>query len=153
MSKYFHTQVKELGKPAMSLFEPDVATKKATFGMSWFWFPEAQFGCAKGVIRTRVGYAGGSKKNPTYYSLGDHTETIGKKNQTIILLARHYFELFFAKLVFYFFFPPIQMLIMILMSPIMQKCWICFGIITIPQSNAKGNTCQQFSIMTKNKKI
>jgi peptide-methionine (S)-S-oxide reductase len=28
------------------------------------------------VIRTRVGYAGGSKDNPTYYSLGDHTETV-----------------------------------------------------------------------------
>jgi len=28
------------------------------------------------VIRTRVGYAGGSKPNPTYHSLGDHTETI-----------------------------------------------------------------------------
>jgi len=28
------------------------------------------------VIRTRVGYAGGSKENPTYYSLGDHTETL-----------------------------------------------------------------------------
>ena len=24
----------------------------------------------------RVGYAGGSKKNPSYYSLGDHTETV-----------------------------------------------------------------------------
>lgn len=30
----------------------------------------------KGVIRTRVGYAGGTKANPTYYSLGDHSETI-----------------------------------------------------------------------------
>jgi len=29
-----------------------------------------------GVIRTRVGYAGGSTDNPTYYNLGDHTETI-----------------------------------------------------------------------------
>jgi methionine-S-sulfoxide reductase len=29
-----------------------------------------------GVIRTRVGYAGGQKKNPTYHSLGDHSETI-----------------------------------------------------------------------------
>ncbi len=29
-----------------------------------------------GVIRTRVGYAGGTKENPTYHSLGDHTETI-----------------------------------------------------------------------------
>jgi len=27
-------------------------------------------------VRTRVGYAGGKKKNPTYHSLGDHTETI-----------------------------------------------------------------------------
>jgi peptide-methionine (S)-S-oxide reductase len=28
------------------------------------------------VVRTRVGYAGGTKKGPSYYSLGDHTETI-----------------------------------------------------------------------------
>jgi peptide-methionine (S)-S-oxide reductase len=27
------------------------------------------------VIRTRVGYAGGVKKNPTYHDLGDHTES------------------------------------------------------------------------------
>jgi len=28
------------------------------------------------VVRTRVGYAGGTQKDPTYYKLGDHTETI-----------------------------------------------------------------------------
>jgi len=28
------------------------------------------------VVRTRVGYAGGTKQNPTYYDLGDHAETI-----------------------------------------------------------------------------
>jgi len=28
------------------------------------------------VVRTRVGYAGGTKKNPSYHQLGDHTETI-----------------------------------------------------------------------------
>ena len=28
------------------------------------------------MIRTRVGYAGGTRKNPTYHSLGDHTETV-----------------------------------------------------------------------------
>ena len=28
------------------------------------------------MIRTRVGYAGGTMKNPTYHNLGDHTETI-----------------------------------------------------------------------------
>ena len=29
-----------------------------------------------GVLRTQAGYAGGTKKNPSYYNLGDHTETI-----------------------------------------------------------------------------
>jgi methionine-S-sulfoxide reductase len=28
------------------------------------------------VIRTRVGYSGGTKKNPTYHDLGDHSESI-----------------------------------------------------------------------------
>jgi peptide-methionine (S)-S-oxide reductase len=28
------------------------------------------------VIRTRVGYTGGTKQNPTYHNLGDHTETV-----------------------------------------------------------------------------
>jgi peptide methionine sulfoxide reductase MsrA len=29
-----------------------------------------------GVIRTRVGYAGGTKADPSYHSLGDHSETV-----------------------------------------------------------------------------
>ena len=29
-----------------------------------------------GVVRTRVGYAGGTTDNPTYHSIGDHSETI-----------------------------------------------------------------------------
>jgi peptide-methionine (S)-S-oxide reductase len=29
-----------------------------------------------GVIRTRVGYTGGTHADPTYYNLGDHTESI-----------------------------------------------------------------------------
>ena len=28
------------------------------------------------MVRTRVGYSGGTKKSPTYHDLGDHTETI-----------------------------------------------------------------------------
>lgn len=28
------------------------------------------------MIRTRVGYSGGTLENPTYYQLGDHTETL-----------------------------------------------------------------------------
>ncbi len=49
---------------------------KAAFGMGCFWGPEALFGAQEGVIRTRVGYAGGEKEDPTYRSLGDHTETV-----------------------------------------------------------------------------
>ena len=30
----------------------------------------------KGVIRTRVGYCGGKKKNPTYRKMLDYTESI-----------------------------------------------------------------------------
>jgi peptide-methionine (S)-S-oxide reductase len=37
---------------------------------------EARFGVLSGVIRTRVGYSGGTKEHPTYRSLGDHTETV-----------------------------------------------------------------------------
>lgn len=33
-------------------------------------------GGLKGVIRTRVGYAGGESENPTYHNLGGHTETV-----------------------------------------------------------------------------
>jgi len=29
-----------------------------------------------GVVRTRVGYAGGQKESPTYHDLGDHAETV-----------------------------------------------------------------------------
>jgi len=50
--------------------------QKAVFGMECFWSPDALFGAQKGVIRTRVGYAGGEKKDPTYRDLGKHTETV-----------------------------------------------------------------------------
>ena len=48
----------------------------ATFALGCFWGGDARFGAEPGVIRTRVGYAGGSKEDPTYYNLGDHTESI-----------------------------------------------------------------------------
>lgn len=46
------------------------------FGMGCFWSPEANFGQLPGVLRTRVGFAGGTKINPTYRQMGDHTETV-----------------------------------------------------------------------------
>ncbi|MFD1562169.1 peptide-methionine (S)-S-oxide reductase MsrA [Haloarchaeobius amylolyticus] len=51
-------------------------TKTATFGLGCFWGPDAAFGAIDGVVRTRVGYAGGTKSDPSYEVLGDHTEVI-----------------------------------------------------------------------------
>jgi methionine-S-sulfoxide reductase len=48
----------------------------ATFALGCFWGPDDYFSKLKGVIKTRVGYAGGTKKNPSYHNLGDHTETV-----------------------------------------------------------------------------
>jgi len=53
---------------------PADATETATFGLGCFWGPESQFGALDGVVRTRVGYAGGTTTEPTYHDLGDHTE-------------------------------------------------------------------------------
>lgn len=50
--------------------------RRATFGMGCFWGPEALFGQMPGVVRTRVGYAGGTKPQPTYREMGDHSETL-----------------------------------------------------------------------------
>lgn len=51
-------------------------TDTATFGLGCFWGPAARFGAMDGVVRTRVGYAGGTKSDPSYHSLGDHTEVV-----------------------------------------------------------------------------
>jgi peptide-methionine (S)-S-oxide reductase len=51
-------------------------TRTATFGLGCFWGPDAAFGAVDGVVRTRVGYAGGTKHDPSYEVLGDHTEVV-----------------------------------------------------------------------------
>lgn len=48
----------------------------ATFALGCFWGPDSRFGILNGVVRTRVGYAGGTKDNPSYHDLGDHSETV-----------------------------------------------------------------------------
>jgi len=60
----------------MPSLQQEVPFKKATFGMGCFWANDALFGAQQGVLRTRVGYSGGTTPNPVYKSMGDHTEVI-----------------------------------------------------------------------------
>lgn len=64
------TRIREYDRRATDSAE----TATATFGVGCFWGPDARFGAMDGVVRTRVGYAGGTTTDPTYRSLGDHTE-------------------------------------------------------------------------------
>lgn len=48
----------------------------ATFCLGCFWGPDAEFGSMEGIVRTRVGYAGGKLGNPSYMNIGDHIETL-----------------------------------------------------------------------------
>ncbi|KQX53914.1 peptide-methionine (S)-S-oxide reductase MsrA [Paenibacillus sp. Root444D2] len=54
----------------------DCKIQTLTLGMGCFWSPDALFGQLTGIIRTRVGFAGGTTDHPTYRQLGDHTETV-----------------------------------------------------------------------------
>mgnify|MGYP006279997247 CR=1 FL=1 len=49
---------------------------RAAFALGCFWGPDARFGAVDGVVRTCVGYAGGTTPAPTYDDLGDHIETV-----------------------------------------------------------------------------
>jgi peptide-methionine (S)-S-oxide reductase len=51
-------------------------TETATFALGCFWGPDVTYGAVEGVVRTRVGYAGGTHEGPTYHDLGDHSEAI-----------------------------------------------------------------------------
>ncbi|MBN1857871.1 peptide-methionine (S)-S-oxide reductase MsrA [Candidatus Bipolaricaulota bacterium] len=54
----------------------DKRVETATFAMGCFWGPDGLFGVIPGVIRTRVGYAGGASATPTYHDLDGHAEAI-----------------------------------------------------------------------------
>jgi peptide methionine sulfoxide reductase msrA/msrB len=49
------------------------AREKVLFGAGCFWGVQAAFDHVKGVTATRVGYSGGTTKNPTYEDVCSHT--------------------------------------------------------------------------------
>jgi peptide-methionine (S)-S-oxide reductase len=51
-------------------------TVQTAFALGCFWGPDALFGALDGVVRTCVGYAGGTTPAPTYENIGDHIETV-----------------------------------------------------------------------------
>jgi len=58
--------------------DQDVPTEtvRTAFALGCFWGPDALFGALDGVVRTCVGYAGGTTRAPTYEDIGDHIETV-----------------------------------------------------------------------------
>ncbi|XP_027345543.1 peptide methionine sulfoxide reductase A5 isoform X1 [Abrus precatorius] len=68
----------------------------AVFALGSFWRSEAVFGCIPGVIRTTVGYAGGSKSNPEYRSLGDHAESVQVEYDPQLISFRDLLDVFWS---------------------------------------------------------
>ncbi len=89
------------GKPVLAKAEQEMMAthdqfETATFGMGCFWGPDARFGSLPGVLRTRVGYAGGTTANPVYRQMGDHTETVQIDFDPAVIgyaeVLRHFWE-------------------------------------------------------------
>nr|XP_016458597.1 PREDICTED: peptide methionine sulfoxide reductase A5-like [Nicotiana tabacum] len=68
----------------------------AVFALGSFWRSEAAFGCLNGVVRTSVGYAGGSKPNPEYRSLGDNAECVQVEYDPEVIGFRQLLEVFWS---------------------------------------------------------
>ncbi|KAG6766709.1 hypothetical protein POTOM_027880 [Populus tomentosa] len=75
---------------------PDYPLKTAVFALGCFWRSEAVFGCLNGVVRTTVGYCGGSKLNPVYRSLGDHAESVQVEYDPKVISYSQLLEVFWA---------------------------------------------------------
>ncbi|KAI5684096.1 hypothetical protein M9H77_05324 [Catharanthus roseus] len=76
--------------------ESNPELKTAVFALGSFWRSEAVFGCLDGVVRTAVGYSGGSKINPEYRNLGNHAECVQIEYDPRFLSFKQLLEIFWA---------------------------------------------------------
>ncbi|KAJ6807628.1 peptide methionine sulfoxide reductase A5 [Iris pallida] len=75
---------------------PSGPVKVAVFALGSFWRSEASFGCLPGVVRTSVGYSGGSKPNPEYRNLGDHAECVMVEYDPNLIQFKQLLDVFWA---------------------------------------------------------
>jgi len=68
--------------------------KLFTIAVGWFWTPDGQLGSVVGIGRTRVGYCGGKSKDPTYYNMKDHTESMQIEYDPNVITFEDLFALF-----------------------------------------------------------
>ncbi|KAL8151979.1 hypothetical protein V2J09_021787 [Rumex salicifolius] len=70
--------------------------KTAVFALGSFWRSDAVFGCLNGVVRTTVGYSGGTRLNPDYRRLGDHAECVQVEYDPKAINFRQLLEVFWS---------------------------------------------------------
>lgn len=78
----------------------DSELKKAYFGAGCFWKVQYIFSKAPGVVKTTVGYSGGTIANPTYEQVCDHTtkhvETVQVEYDPAKITYKKLLEVFWA---------------------------------------------------------
>ena len=70
-------------------------TKKIVLGGGCFWGLQDLIRSQPGVVHTRVGYAGGSEKNPTYENHTGHAETVEIEYDTEKTSLKNILDFFF----------------------------------------------------------
>ncbi|ONK80200.1 uncharacterized protein A4U43_C01F15000 [Asparagus officinalis] len=92
-----------LSDPTLGIRIPDPTrnqrsgpVKVAVFALGSFWRSEAAFGCVPGVVRTSVGYSGGTKSNPEYRNVGGHAECVRVEYDPDVIQYKQLLDVFWA---------------------------------------------------------
>jgi peptide-methionine (S)-S-oxide reductase len=90
----------ELHPCASRFIMQDMATEKATFGAGCFWGVESTFRNIEGVTDAAVGYAGGTKENPTYEDVctdeTGHAEVVQVEFDPALVVYEKLLDVFWA---------------------------------------------------------